>query len=650
MSIKFEYIHISDFMSLGDVHYPFNTGVTLVLGANKDSEAADDNGAGKSSLVEALRWCLYGETVRNAIDKSLTVQHVIRDGAQKAVVSLGMEINGTPLIVQRWRNRKTADLEILFTNNGEKLYGLQAKETLEAILGINVIQFSNLVHLDGSYPKLFAPSTDAERKEILGTLVDAPIWENIQSEVSQRLLPINAQIHGWESQRNGWVTNRDTYKQSALESKEEGRGAAKSAKALRDKVSAATGTVQELEEEQQRLAWQIKKVKQLVADETKSANEEVKAKEDVVTVIELHERQLVDTYLVIDIKGAEDRVNSLSQEVNMRQRSIAEKQKLQRLGKCPTCSQDTTDVGAIDIDAWTSAIKELQDEIKAHRDACTSLEERRNAEIETARETLQRAKEDRTLAYNALSAIQDKDVVSRQELEQKLAAARAAYLVASKDKATLIAQHQAQLDLVKRAKERWENAEAQVKAADTLIAQRDAEVEKLEQDKATLDFWRKGFGPKGVPSLFIETILPQISAKIQKYADILTGGDVLVSLKAYTETQSKTVKEAIQISAVNTKGASVYGSNSTGERNRINLAVTLGLIDYFRSVHVFESSLLVCDEIFDGLDSTGVEAALEALDEAAVPSVIVVSHHEHLKPLFSSSQYVVKENGVSSLL
>ena len=46
----------------------------------------------------------------------------------------------------------------------------------------------------------------------------------------------------------------------------------------------------------------------------------------------------------------------------------------------------------------------------------------------------------------------------------------------------------------------------------------------------------------------------------------------------------------------------------------------------------------------------GVEAALEALGEAHVDHVLVVSHHEHLKPLFPEILYAHKKNGVSSLV
>ena len=39
-------------------------GLLLVQGENRDDTSAKSNGAGKSSILDALCWCLFGETAR----------------------------------------------------------------------------------------------------------------------------------------------------------------------------------------------------------------------------------------------------------------------------------------------------------------------------------------------------------------------------------------------------------------------------------------------------------------------------------------------------------------------------------------------------------------------------------------------------------
>ena len=143
--IEFQSLYAEDFMSLGKVLYKFDTGTTLLLGRNDDSVSADDNGAGKSSIAEALRWVLFGETVRSQIDKSLSVEHVLRKGAKTATVGLNALVDGQKLSVHRRRTKAIGRLEVSYAKKLAK--GKEAEELLSSILGINVLQFANLVHL-----------------------------------------------------------------------------------------------------------------------------------------------------------------------------------------------------------------------------------------------------------------------------------------------------------------------------------------------------------------------------------------------------------------------------------------------------------------------------------------------------------------------
>ena len=648
--LTFNYLDIKNFMSIGHILYEFTDGITLLLGANKDSAAADDNGAGKSSIAEALRWVLYGETVRNAIDKSLTVQHVIRKGADKAEVTLHFETPlGAQAVVTRYRDRKTSDLMI--NVGGTKLSGRAAREALDSILKINVIQFSNLVHLDGSYPKLFAPSTDAERKEILGDLVTMPVWEAVQGVVSARLAEVTNELAGWERSYQNYAFRRDNAKQQILRSREEGKTANKKYQELSRKLKETERELKGVEKTIGQLTKQEEDLAEVVADATKEMNDALAKKQDDILTVATQLSDVQTNFLAKEKAQAESLLNSSIQEHNYCRKRIAEIIKLQSLGKCTVCGQDTTEAKTVDLEELMEESRRRVDAIQQHEATVQEITEARDDKLlvlRTKKDTLIRERD--ALQKEAAKRVGQTDEEKALEgVREALTEARAKELQLYKSVAQLQAATAAAKKDVVRLKEDWDKAKTTLKEVTEAIEKGEAASKELLKQKEGFEFWKKGFGPKGVPSLLIETILPHISARIQKYADILTGGDVLVSLKAYTETQSKTIKEAIQISAVNTKGASVYGSNSAGERNRINLAVTLGLIDYFRSVQVFESSLLICDEIFDGLDSTGVEAALHALQAAAIPSIMVVSHHEHFKPLFQNTRYIEKHNGVSSL-
>lgn len=645
--MKFLKIKIKDFLAIGYVELDFTDSTRLLLGKNLDSLAADDNGAGKSSIGEAIRWCLYGETVRSAIDKSLDVQHVIRKGTKKAWVTLEVEVDDVPYEIHRSRMKSKGEFEVR-PPRGIAYKAQAAQEVLADLLPIDVVQFANLVHLDGSYPRLFAPSTDRDRKEILADLIDIAITQQMQEETTQRLTPLIDRADDFRTQIGTGKLNIQVAKDNQVRLQEEGKRRTEILKKQDGEFLHAAAKQINLEGEELSVHQQLKDADDEVVAELEKLkdeyNELVDKVADNTTTLEVY----TDSYLMSELEEVENQLNSIRTQRDICTSRIGEMQQLQQLSKCPTCGQDTAEALDADIQSLTSQTERHNDELARVSDAIESIAEKRQSKISKTRSRRNSLESERNAIDKEIQSLVD--VPERKLFSDQLAQVRADLKEAERRVSSFKSNMQVEKALIAKAKDQYLEEDARIK--DGRIRLNTAETALIDTDRAIerLNFWKKGFGPKGVPSLFIETVLPQISERIQRYADILTGGDVIVTLKAYSETKSNTIKEAIQISAVNTKGAAVYGANSTGERNRIDLAVTLGLIDFFKDTGAFESNLLVCDEIFDGLDATGVEQALIALDEADIPSVVVVSHHEHLKPLFPETLYVQKQHGKAELV
>jgi DNA repair exonuclease SbcCD ATPase subunit len=63
--INFQKIYIQNFLSVGNpgITLSFQEGINLITGLNLDKDSR--NGVGKSTLIESLYWCLFGETIRD---------------------------------------------------------------------------------------------------------------------------------------------------------------------------------------------------------------------------------------------------------------------------------------------------------------------------------------------------------------------------------------------------------------------------------------------------------------------------------------------------------------------------------------------------------------------------------------------------------
>lgn len=110
-------------------------GTVIVLGMNEDSDAADSNGTGKTTLFSALTWCLYGTDIDG---KTTDVLHrgprAPKKGCSVSVDFLTDDDRGYR--VTRTRKGRGGDLKLLeWTSEDEPtdLTRVTAKDTQEAV-------------------------------------------------------------------------------------------------------------------------------------------------------------------------------------------------------------------------------------------------------------------------------------------------------------------------------------------------------------------------------------------------------------------------------------------------------------------------------------------------------------------------------------
>ena len=72
MVITFDKIQVTNFFSFGEVEVNLDRGgYVLVSGINENPvDNAISNGSGKSSLFDAVIWCLTGNTIRECKNRS----------------------------------------------------------------------------------------------------------------------------------------------------------------------------------------------------------------------------------------------------------------------------------------------------------------------------------------------------------------------------------------------------------------------------------------------------------------------------------------------------------------------------------------------------------------------------------------------------
>ena len=151
-------------LDLVDRHGPF-----LFLGRHADGVEGESNGAGKSSVLEAILWALYGES-RGPGDDDL-----IRLGEDDMSVVLNFQMEGKGYEISRTKRRgRSQVLALTNLTDDVKLTGNSVRETQEAIvkvLGMDHSVFVNTVFCAQNEIATFAGQPPSKRKAMLADIL-----------------------------------------------------------------------------------------------------------------------------------------------------------------------------------------------------------------------------------------------------------------------------------------------------------------------------------------------------------------------------------------------------------------------------------------------------------------------------------------------
>ncbi len=158
------------------------------------------NGAGKSSLLDAITWALFGQARRR--DDAL-----IHSRANLAKVIFDFEYEGNRYQVQRSKQRdKTTTLEFLIQNNQGELRPLtehslrETEERIQSTLRLDYETFTNSAFFLQGRADQFTQQRPAERKRILSSILGLDIWEQYRQTTAEHRKSIESDLARIEGQ------------------------------------------------------------------------------------------------------------------------------------------------------------------------------------------------------------------------------------------------------------------------------------------------------------------------------------------------------------------------------------------------------------------------------------------------------------------
>jgi DNA repair exonuclease SbcCD ATPase subunit len=320
MTFKIKNITVKNFMSVGNQTQAVDfdrAQLTLVLGENVDlggDDSGSRNGTGKTTIVNALSYAMYGQALTNIKKENL----INKTNGKHMLVTVEFDANGQAFRIER--GRKPNVLKFFVNDQEQKTEDTdesqgdsrETQKAIEQLLGMSHTMFKHLIALN-TYTEPFLSMRAADQREVIEQLLGITLLSEKAERLKQEIKITKDAIQ------------QETFRIEGVKTANE--NVQKSIDSLAIKSSAwETKTNEDLE----KLGKAILQLENVDIDEELTLHVDLKQwLSDTSTVKELHKQQATLESAKIQ---ADRSVNKYTSAVE----TLANKQ-------CPSCEQELHD-------------------------------------------------------------------------------------------------------------------------------------------------------------------------------------------------------------------------------------------------------------------------------------------------------------------
>lgn len=617
--VQLEYLHIEGFRSIIEPNrFSFSSnGIYQIIG---------NNGAGKTSVFEALSWGLYGKNLKNSPVANLqTFAHLQPVDFKGTKVQIGFAVDGYNYTVVRTIGYTGMGSVLELYEDDTLLEGMRKKDTqanIESILGVPYNMFINTV-LFGQRMLRLSQMTAVEQRTFFNQMFELDYLKHAKDIARQTCGELVNKIDG---ANNDILHKQKLYEalQSRLDSIEQYYAAFEAkrydrVKALEAKQAAKNAELAEVRAEKRALTKKFNALPQPGATAALEAE------------LDIHKakfREVCENIASCNATEKEEngKANRADKRIAALELQIAEYPE-----NCHACGQE------LDKVARATALERLAAEIAEHK------------------EILEAAK-DKLLQLAVVRADYIGEQAFYEALIKDLQGKIAEHKKSRADLNELAYQIKSCEPRMKAIQERIDELDEEIKAAwnekpvnqgEDAIKEEQAtvyqDIAKLQKEVQTdagvlkvYDWWsRVGFGANGIAMYIIQNRLALLNQHIAEFAQKL-GISVMIDVNLDGATKNFEIHCLLHDEYIS------YDDLSGGEKTRVDLALTFGLYRLLSSSEVFINALIL-DEAFAGLDEQGLDSAYEMLSAFAEDrGVYIVTFNPLFNPVLAKEIEIQK--------
>lgn len=623
MRCVFKTLTIHNFLSFGDATIDLkDKGYCAISGRNKNpSDRAFSNGAGKSTIINAIAYCLFGTTI-NGIKSN--IENIHTQGG--CFVSLEFDLDDSEYVITRYKNHQVYKTDLKIFCNGDDISGKSITESNNILASklpdLSLDLLTSVILLGQGLPNSFTKNTPAGRKELLEKLTKSDFMiQDVKERINSRITFINNQI------------DKDNLELAKLTTKVESDERRKSSIGLEltnlENTSYDFLIEKASQEEAILQTRQIELNKIVIEEENKvegfnqkllelnNVKQDKKEKELKPLFTKLNEEQ----NKLFEIRH---KIDSLSQEIN-RLDSVKD--------TCPTCGQKLLNITKIDTTSMKIEVENIKRDYglqealvqnlkKEYTQKEEDIDNYINEESKEIRKNLDECKQ------LLLKTRNDKTNVDNQLIS------------VSRDLASYQVKKETSLTRINELNKELSDIISELSTLNDKILYTNKDIDSFKEHYDIVNKMNT-LVKRDFRGYLLINILNYINAKAKEYCKFIFNTDDL----------------SIELNGNNIDvifSGKDFDLLSGGEKQKVDLIIQFAIRDMMSKYLDFNSNVLFLDEITDNLDSVGCEGLLNLISNSLndVESLFIISHHVDELALPTDSEIIVEKNseGISSIV
>ena len=665
-----------------------------------------DNGHGKSALLDAITWALWGKARAKSDDELIYL------GQNEMEVEFEFSVGPNRYRVLRKRSKaglkrdgqSLLDLQVATPEGFTSIQGNGIRETERKIVEILRMDYQTFINsaflLQGKADE-FSTRKPAERKEVLANILGLSLYDKleklakdyakereilqqrldsditrIEQELSQKpnyelelnetqaaISSLGTEVEKQESALTALRQSRDALKFKDEQCREIGKRIEQLERQIQHLNSVAEGHRSKIERYEKILSnyqGEFDGIKTRLDDLARQEQDLGKRREDE--------------------KEISNQINLLrSTNVQLKKEMEELKEKIDLLGKgdaeCPLCGTELGVEGRKRImanyeaqgrekgDAFRanhSTIQQKEEEWKSLRQDISKLE----AAVTSGRMRLERQagalEKERTEAERSLP--QEKEGMERaqkagedlgkslqddNQTRKAIMAQIEALPQLERELAQAERAYQELRDRERKLREKLGKLQEGLHRLAQMEKERERNIKEQRQvaeEKSIYDELATAFGKRGTQALIIEKALPEIEEEANRLLGRMTDNCMHLKIESQRDTKKGDTIETLDIKIADELGTRNYEMFSGGEAFRVDFALRIALSKLLARRAGAPLPTLIIDEGFGTQDSAGREKLVEAINSIQddFEKILVITHIEELKDAFPARIDVIK--------